>query len=74
MKTGLKRICAVVSAAGLAMTLGCARPPQPDAYGNVEATEVVVGAEAAGRLLTFDVTEGRPSPAARSSARSTPRS
>ena len=37
---------------------GCARPPQPDAYGNVEATDVVVGAEAAGRLLTFDVTEG----------------
>jgi membrane fusion protein YbhG len=59
METGLTRICAVVSAVGLAMTLGCARPPQPDAYGNVEATDVVVGAEAAGRLLTFDVTEGQ---------------
>ena len=36
----------------------CARQTPPDAYGNVEATEVVVGAEAAGRLVSFAVTEG----------------
>jgi HlyD family secretion protein len=38
---------------------GCTRAAKPDAYGNVEATEVVVGAEAMGRLVSFDVTEGR---------------
>ena len=37
----------------------CSRDPGPDAYGNVEATEVSVGAEAAGRLVTFDVKEGQ---------------
>ena len=37
---------------------GCARPAQPDAYGNVEATEVVVGAEAAGQLVSYAVSEG----------------
>jgi HlyD family secretion protein len=37
---------------------GCARRVEPDAYGNVEATEVVVGAEASGRLVSFTVTEG----------------
>jgi membrane fusion protein YbhG len=36
----------------------CARQQPPDAYGNVEAIEVVVGAEAAGRLVTLTVTEG----------------
>jgi HlyD family secretion protein len=48
--------------AALAMTLplvaGCARKAEPDAYGNVEATEVVVGAEATGRLLTYTVADG----------------
>jgi HlyD family secretion protein len=37
---------------------GCAKPAEPDAYGNVEATEVVVGAEATGRLVTYTVVEG----------------
>jgi len=32
---------------------------QPDAYGNVEATDVVVGAEAAGRLVRYTVVEGQ---------------
>jgi HlyD family secretion protein len=36
----------------------CRRGETPDAYGNVEATQVVVSAEAAGRLLTYTVTEG----------------
>jgi HlyD family secretion protein len=42
----------------LLLQVGCARTPAPDAYGNVEATEVVVGAEASGRLLTYAVAEG----------------
>ena len=37
---------------------GCAARAEPDAYGNVEATEVVVGAEASGRLMTYTVAEG----------------
>lgn len=39
--------------------VACARAPQPDAYGNVEATEVVVSAEAAGRLIASTVVEGQ---------------
>ena len=42
----------------LAVQSGCARRAEPDAYGNVEATEVVVGAEGGGRLMTFTVAEG----------------
>ena len=38
---------------------GCTRTVKPDAYGNVEAIEVVVGAEATGRLVSFDATEGQ---------------
>jgi HlyD family secretion protein len=38
---------------------GCARKEQPDAYGNVEAIDVVVGAEASGQLLAFSPQEGR---------------
>jgi len=37
----------------------CNRAPQPDAYGNVEATDVVVSAETAGRLVTYTVVEGQ---------------
>src|SRR5262249_6259072 len=44
---------------GLAGAVGCNRTPQPDAYGNVEATEVVVSTEAAGRLIRYDVVEGQ---------------
>ncbi len=58
MRSGLTHT-GCIAIAGLALALGCARPPLPDAYGNVEATDVVVGAEAAGRLLTFDVIEGQ---------------
>jgi membrane fusion protein YbhG len=51
-----------LTAAGLALAAiaasGCARGVEPDAYGNVEATEVVVGAEATGRLLTYTVNAG----------------
>jgi HlyD family secretion protein len=40
------------------LVAGCAKKAEPDAYGNVEAIEVVVGAEATGRLLTYTVTDG----------------
>jgi HlyD family secretion protein len=38
---------------------GCRGEPQPDAYGNVEATEVVVSSEVGGQLQTFTVEEGQ---------------
>ncbi len=50
------RCCAGLAVALLAF--GCAPEAEPDAYGNVEAVDVVVGAEASGRLITFAVTEG----------------
>ena len=45
-------------ALALVAAVGCSRGPKPDAYGNIEATEVVVGAEAAGRLESFTPDEG----------------
>ena len=43
----------------MCVTAACARETPPDAYGNVEAIEVVVSAEASGRLVTFTVDEGQ---------------
>ena len=40
------------------LAVGCAPEVEPDAFGNVEAVDVVVGAEASGRLLTLNVAEG----------------
>lgn len=37
----------------------CSRTRQPDAYGNIEATEVVVGAQASGQLASFTPVEGQ---------------
>ena len=38
---------------------GCkSKTDQPDAYGNFEATEVIVSAETNGRIISFDVSEG----------------
>jgi HlyD family secretion protein len=42
----------------LVMLAACAKRAEPDAYGNVEATEVVVGAESAGRLVSYTPVEG----------------
>jgi len=50
------RLAALCLAAAAA---ACSRAPQPDAYGNVEATEVVVSAESSGRLASYTVTEGQ---------------
>ena len=47
-------LCAVVL-----LTTACTRGEKPDAYGNVEATQVTVSAESAGRLVSLDVHEGQ---------------
>jgi HlyD family secretion protein len=41
------------------LAVACSRGEQPDAYGNVETTQVTVSAEVAGRLVAFDVHEGQ---------------
>ena len=41
-------------------TAGCSRSTEPDAYGNVEATEVTVTSEVGGQLLDFKAIEGQP--------------
>ena len=50
----------------------CSRGEEPDAYGNVETTQVTVSAEAAGRLVAFDVHEGQTLAAAATVGRSLP--
>jgi HlyD family secretion protein len=47
----------------LLLVTACKREARPDAYGNVEATEVVVGAEASGRIESFRVKQGERLPA-----------
>jgi len=41
-----------------ALVAACRATPQPDAYGNIEATEVVVGSEMSGQLQVFTPAEG----------------
>lgn len=50
--------CALASAGALT-AVACASAPPPDAYGNVEATEVVVGSQASGQLDAFVPVEGQ---------------
>ena len=45
--------------ASSAFLWGCSQQAPPDAYGNVEAIEVVVSAETGGRLTNFGVDEGQ---------------
>jgi membrane fusion protein YbhG len=63
MRRSERRTTVLASAAlGVAAVIamaGCRTTAKPDAYGNVEATEVVVGSEAVGRLISLDVTEGQ---------------
>ena len=42
----------------LLFVIACNREQQPDAYGNVEATEVVVSAESSGRIESFSPRDG----------------
>jgi HlyD family secretion protein len=46
-------------AAAALLLASCSRGEEPDAYGNVETTQVTVSAETAGRLVAFDVREGQ---------------
>ena len=48
----------VLCALGLG-SAACSRQAEPDAYGNVEATEVVVSSEVGGQLTAFTVDEGQ---------------
>ena len=41
------------------LAAACSRGEKPDAYGNVEATQVTVSAEVGGRLVSFEVQEGQ---------------
>ncbi len=53
MKTNLLLFIAVLIIAGCSNKTG-----QADAYGNFEATEVMVSAETSGRIIKFNITEG----------------
>ena len=44
---------------GLMVTVSCSEENGSDAYGQFEADEVVISAEANGRLLSFDIEEGQ---------------
>jgi membrane fusion protein YbhG len=55
--TPVRRLVALFAATGL-LAAGCAPSNGPDAYGNVEATSVVVSAETGGRLVSFTIDEG----------------
>ena len=46
-------------AIALVALAACNREKQPDAYGNMEATEVVVGSQASGQLSSFTPVEGQ---------------
>lgn len=48
----------IVCMAAAALAVSCGTEAEFDAQGSFEATEVVVSAEAAGRILRFDVEEG----------------
>ena len=48
-----------VSVVALLAAAACDKAPRPDAYGNVEAVEVVVSAETSGRLVALTVDEGQ---------------
>src|SRR5438094_10260294 len=43
----------------LLVAAGCSRKAGPDAYGNVEATEVMVSSEIGGQLTSLTVDEGQ---------------
>jgi len=57
-RVAFRSVCSVCSVVAFSVAVGCAKSVPPDAYGNVEATSVVVGAETSGRLVSFDPTEG----------------
>lgn len=58
-RLGRGRRRSAAMAAVVLIAAGCSEAPRPDAYGTVEATEVVVASEIGGRLLTLGVEEGQ---------------
>jgi HlyD family secretion protein len=50
---------AVAALTAASVLAGCAPAAEPDAYGNVEAVEVVVSAQVGGPLVTFSAEEGQ---------------
>ena len=52
------RLVAAFAATMALGTTSCSQGPQPDAYGNFEAVEVIVSADCNGKLLEFNVDEG----------------
>jgi membrane fusion protein YbhG len=58
LKAQGSRLTTLAVVAALAL-ISCSREEAPDAYGNVEATEVVVSSEVGGQLTTFPVEEGQ---------------
>lgn len=48
----------ITAALASALIAGCNKATPPDAYGNIEATEVVVGAQSSGQLQAFTPAEG----------------
>ena len=57
MTTPFRHLIPGLMAAAVLWT-GCNGTPEGDAFGNFEATEITVSAQADGRLLSFDVDEG----------------
>lgn len=55
---GIRDSTCAIAVAVLALA-ACNRAELPDAYGNVEATEVVISPETGGQLMTFTVQEGQ---------------
>ena len=58
LKAQGSRLTSLAMVSTLAL-VSCSRTEQPDAYGNVEATEVVVSSEISGQLTAFTVDEGQ---------------
>ena len=52
------RLTLVTAIVAVATAIGCKQETKPDAYGNVEASEVVVSAQTGGQLMRFSPTEG----------------
>ena len=59
MRRTHRLLAQALAASGAMVVAGCNKAPGPDAFGNVEATEVVVGAQTAGQLKAFEPLEGQ---------------
>jgi membrane fusion protein YbhG len=55
----IARVSAGAASGVLLAASACSKAPGPDAYGNVEATEVVVGSQTTGQVKAFEPVEGQ---------------